>query len=37
MIGGGPVTEKVQTYTGADAWGDSAQAAVNLANQWMEG
>jgi methanogenic corrinoid protein MtbC1 len=37
MIGGGPVTEKVQTYTGADAWGDSAQAAVNLANQWMGG
>ncbi|MBC7252080.1 MAG: corrinoid protein [Anaerolineae bacterium] len=36
MIGGGPVNESVQAYTGADAWGDSAQAAVNLATQWME-
>ncbi len=37
MIGGGPVTEQVQTYTGADGWGNNAQTAVKLANQWMEG
>lgn len=37
MIGGGPVTESVRAYTGADAWGDNAQAAVNLAVGWMEG
>ncbi len=36
MIGGGPVTEQICAYTGADAWGDSAQAAVNLCNEWME-
>jgi methanogenic corrinoid protein MtbC1 len=36
MIGGGPVTETVRAYTGADAWGDSAQAAVSLATAWME-
>ncbi|MBN1315277.1 MAG: cobalamin-dependent protein [Anaerolineales bacterium] len=37
VIGGGPVTEDVKKYTGADAWGASAQAAVNQAAQWMEG
>jgi methanogenic corrinoid protein MtbC1 len=37
MIGGGPTTEGVREYTGADAWGANAQAAVNLCNQWMEG
>jgi methanogenic corrinoid protein MtbC1 len=36
MIGGGPVDETVCEYTGADAWGDSAQTAVSLATQWME-
>ena len=36
MIGGGPVTENVRAYTGADAWGESAQAAVSLATKWME-
>jgi methanogenic corrinoid protein MtbC1 len=36
MIGGGPVDETACKYTGADAWGDSAQAAVSLAAQWME-
>jgi methanogenic corrinoid protein MtbC1 len=36
MIGGGPVTEKVKEYTGADAWGTDAQAAVSLANRWVE-
>lgn len=37
MIGGGPVTEEVRKYTGADAWGASAQAAVNQAALWLEG
>ena len=37
MIGGGPVTESVCAYAGADAWGNNAQAAVNLAMGWMEG
>ena len=37
MIGGGPMTAAVQQYTGADAWGTNAQAAVTLANQWTEG
>lgn len=36
MIGGGPVTEEVRKYTGADAWGANAQTAVRLCNQWME-
>lgn len=36
MIGGGPVTEQVCEITGADAWGNNAQAAVNLCNQWLE-
>ncbi len=34
MIGGGSVTETVQQYTGADAWGTDAQIAVSLCNQW---
>jgi 5-methyltetrahydrofolate--homocysteine methyltransferase len=34
MIGGGPVTEQVLAYTGADAMGLDAQAAVALANGW---
>lgn len=37
MIGGGPVDETVCRYTGADAWGADAQAAVNLCNEWMVG
>ena len=36
MVGGGPVDETVCRYTGADAWGQSAQAAVSLATQWTE-
>jgi methanogenic corrinoid protein MtbC1 len=36
MIGGGPVTEGVRKYTGADAWGANAQAAVRQCSQWME-
>lgn len=35
MIGGGSVDEHVRAYTGADAWGRDAMAAVNLAKQWI--
>jgi methanogenic corrinoid protein MtbC1 len=35
MIGGGSVTETVKQYTGADAWGTDAQAAVSFCNQWI--
>ena len=37
MIGGGPVTEQVRGYVGADAAGHDAQAAVSLCNQWIGG
>ena len=33
---GGSVSEKVQHYTGADAWGTNAQSAVSLCNQWIK-
>lgn len=36
MIGGGPVTEKVVAYTGADVMGTDAMDAVHLCNQWTE-
>lgn len=36
MIGGGAMTAAIKEYTGADAWGGNAQAAVTLANQWTE-
>jgi methanogenic corrinoid protein MtbC1 len=36
MVGGGPVDETVCKYTGADAWGNNAQTAVNQASRWME-
>jgi methanogenic corrinoid protein MtbC1 len=36
MIGGGAISEKVQHYTGADAWGADAQSAVSLCNQWIK-
>jgi methanogenic corrinoid protein MtbC1 len=36
MVGGGTVDEKVREYTGADAYGADAVAAVNLSRQWME-
>jgi methanogenic corrinoid protein MtbC1 len=36
MIGGGSISEKVQQYTGADAWGADAQSAVSLCNQWFK-
>jgi len=35
MVGGGPVTEQVRTYVGADAFGADAQAAVALCDQWI--
>ena len=37
MIGGGQVTDKVREYAGADAYGDDAMEAVNLAKGWMGG
>jgi methanogenic corrinoid protein MtbC1 len=36
MIGGGVVDEQVCTFTGADAFGLDAMAAVNLAKGWSE-
>jgi methanogenic corrinoid protein MtbC1 len=35
MVGGGPVTEQVRAYVGADAFGADAQAAVALCGQWI--
>ena len=35
MIGGGPVSEQVREYVGADALGVDAQSAVALAGQWL--
>jgi methanogenic corrinoid protein MtbC1 len=35
MVGGGPLTEMVREYVGADALGIDAQAAVSLANHWL--
>lgn len=34
MIGGGQVDEQIRQYTGADAYGHDAMAAVALAKQW---
>jgi len=36
MIGGGGVDEKVKKYSGADAYGEDAMAAVNLSRKWTE-
>lgn len=35
MIGGGPVSEQVRAYAGADALGVDAQAAVTLVDGWI--
>ena len=35
MIGGGQIDEKVMTYTGADAYGNDALDAVNMARDWL--
>lgn len=37
MIGGGQVDEQIRRYTGADAYGRDAMAAVGLAKQWVGG
>jgi len=34
MIGGGQITEEVNKYTGADAYGKDAMAGVTLAKKW---
>jgi methanogenic corrinoid protein MtbC1 len=34
MIGGGQVDDQIRKYTGADAYGKDAMAAVALARQW---
>jgi 5-methyltetrahydrofolate--homocysteine methyltransferase len=36
MIGGGTVTDEVRKYSGADAYGEDAVAAVNLSKIWVE-
>ncbi len=35
MIGGGQVDETVRGYTGADAFGNNAMAAVSLCREWI--
>jgi methanogenic corrinoid protein MtbC1 len=35
MVGGGQINEKIRQYTGADAWGQDAMAAVSLAKKWI--
>jgi 5-methyltetrahydrofolate--homocysteine methyltransferase len=35
MIGGGQVTEEIQAYAGADAYGRDAMAGVTLAQKWI--
>ena len=35
MVGGGAVDEKVKEYTGADAYGADAVAAVSLSKNWL--
>jgi len=35
MIGGGQIDDEVKRYTGADAYGRDAMAAVSLAKQWV--
>ncbi len=37
MIGGGQIDEQIKEYTGADAWGRDAMAAIALANEWVGG
>ncbi len=36
MIGGGQVDEQIRDYTGADAYGRDARAAVRLAQGWIK-
>jgi len=37
MIGGGQINDEVRKYTGADAYGKDAMAAVSLAKEWLGG
>jgi len=37
MIGGGQIDEQVRKFTGADAYGKDAMAAVTLAKGWIGG
>lgn len=37
MIGGGQIDEQVRAFTGADAYGRDAMAAVQLAKNWIGG
>jgi 5-methyltetrahydrofolate--homocysteine methyltransferase len=37
MIGGGQIDEEIRRYTGADAYGKDAMAAVTLAKGWIGG
>jgi len=37
MVGGGQMDDQVRAYTGADAYGRDAMAAVKLAKQWIGG
>ncbi|HLF27678.1 MAG TPA: cobalamin-dependent protein [Anaerolineae bacterium] len=36
MIGGGQIDEQIRQYTGADAYGKDAMAAVTLAKSWIK-
>jgi 5-methyltetrahydrofolate--homocysteine methyltransferase len=36
MIGGGQIDENIRQYTGADAYGKDAMAAVALAKRWSQ-
>jgi methanogenic corrinoid protein MtbC1 len=35
MIGGAPMSDTIQEYTGADAYGKDAMAGVSLAKEWV--
>jgi len=37
MIGGGQIDDEIRKYTGADAYGRDAMAAVSLAREWVGG
>ena len=37
MVGGGLIDEEIRKYTGADAYGRDAVAAVSLAKKWVGG
>jgi len=37
MVGGGQIDDEIRKYTGADAYGRDAMAAVSLAKEWIRG